>query len=119
MSIQIAQHMIAMVIVAGLAYGQTTPKTFDVATIKPSANDDGRFALRNPPGGNFVAIGVPLRMLIMQAYDVQAFEVSGGPSWVPSQGGGRSRASAHRSIPSDDQGSIGGTISAKSSPRDS
>lgn len=82
MSIQIAQHMIAMVIVAGLAYGQTTPKTFDVATIKPSANDDGRFALRNPPGGNFVAIGVPLRMLIMQAYDVQAFEVSGGPSWV-------------------------------------
>jgi len=27
-------------------------------------------------------VGVPLRMLIMQAYDVKVFQISGGPDWI-------------------------------------
>ena len=38
--------------------------------------------LRYPQGGTFTATGVTLKMLIMSAYEVQSFQVSGGPSWV-------------------------------------
>ncbi len=57
-------------------------KEFDVATIKPNAEKDNRFMLRRPQNGTFTATGVTLKMLIMSAYDVQAFQVSGGPSWI-------------------------------------
>ena len=59
------------------------PTKFDVATIKPSAVDNGDFAVHNlPEGGTLIRTGVTLKMLIMEAYDVKAFQISGGPSWV-------------------------------------
>lgn len=57
-------------------------KEFDVATIKPNAEKDYRFMLRYLQHGTFTANGVTLKMLIMSAYDVQAFQVSGGPSRI-------------------------------------
>ena len=57
-------------------------KKFDVASIKPNRETDNRFMLRNLPGGSFTAAGVTLKMLIMNAYGVQAFQISGGPGWI-------------------------------------
>ncbi len=57
-------------------------KEFDVATIKPNAEKDNRFMLRYPQHGTFTATGVTLKMLIMSAYQVNAYQVSGGPSWI-------------------------------------
>jgi uncharacterized protein (TIGR03435 family) len=65
-----------------LSQAQTLPKKFDVATIKPNAANDNRFMIRPLPGGGLTISGVPLKMLIMEAYDVRAFQVSGGPGWM-------------------------------------
>lgn len=59
-------------------------KAFDVATIKPNAENDHRVMIRMQPGGGFTATGVNLRILIMQAYNVKDFQVTGGPGWMMS-----------------------------------
>jgi len=60
-----------------------TPKQFDVVSIKPSAPDlHNSFLFQNLTGGTVRLAGVPLRMLIMQAYDVKVFQISGGPDWI-------------------------------------
>jgi len=58
------------------------PSAFTVATIKPTAANDDRFAYRGLPGGDLVATGVTLKLLIMEAYGVRAFQVSGGSGWI-------------------------------------
>jgi uncharacterized protein (TIGR03435 family) len=66
-----------------VAQSPATRKEFDVVSVKPSAPDDhNSFMFQNLPGGSIRLVGVPLRMIIMQAYDVKAFQVSGGPDWI-------------------------------------
>jgi uncharacterized protein (TIGR03435 family) len=61
----------------------TLAQQFDVVSVKPSAPDEhNSFMMQNLPGGTLRLAGVPLRMLIMQAYDVKAFQISGGPDWI-------------------------------------
>ncbi|HTS48220.1 MAG TPA: TIGR03435 family protein [Bryobacteraceae bacterium] len=60
-------------------------KKFDVASIKASPKDDNRFMLGLPRGGTFRATGVTVKMLIMSAYQVNAYQVSGGPSWIATE----------------------------------
>lgn len=71
--------LLAMAIPGVVAQSKTG---FDVASIKPNAEKDSRFMMRPPQNGRFMATGVTLKMLIMSAYDVQAFQISDGPSWV-------------------------------------
>ena len=56
---------------------------FEVASIKPSNSGDGRVMLGNQPG-RFTATNVTLRMLVRQAYQLQDFQITGGPSWLGS-----------------------------------
>jgi len=83
----------AVLLCASIALGQQpNPKlTFEVASIKPAAPQ----AMRRIQGDWGGGPGTPdpsrirltdmtLRMLIMRAYDVQSFQVS-GPSWMDSQ----------------------------------
>jgi uncharacterized protein (TIGR03435 family) len=69
---------------AALALGQApSGGQFDVVSIKPSAPDaHNNFMIRSFPGGSLRMIGVPLRMMIMDAYGVKVFQVSGGPDWI-------------------------------------
>jgi uncharacterized protein (TIGR03435 family) len=55
---------------------------FDVATIKPYTLHDGNFMMRSSPGGRFNAVGVPLRMLMMWAYNLKAYQFLGAPPWT-------------------------------------
>jgi bla regulator protein blaR1 len=59
-----------------------TPTAFTVASIKPNKSDDDRFMLRPLPGGGLAATGVTLKMLIMFAYEVAAYQISGAPTWI-------------------------------------
>ncbi|HYL36544.1 MAG TPA: TIGR03435 family protein [Bryobacteraceae bacterium] len=74
-------------VTGALAQPAAAPKRFDVASIKPNSDNDNRFMLRYPTGGTFRATGVTLKTLLMQAYDVQAFQVSNAPGWVGRSGG--------------------------------
>jgi len=69
-------------VLATAAFGQ---KSFDVATIKPNSQNDQRVMLRIQPGGVFSATGIPVRVLIMQAFDLRDFQISGGPGWMTSE----------------------------------
>jgi uncharacterized protein (TIGR03435 family) len=56
---------------------------FEVASVKVNNRDDGLRADSNV-GGRFTAVGYSLRHLIQQAYQVQEFQVAGGPDWMNS-----------------------------------
>jgi bla regulator protein blaR1 len=70
---------------AGAQAPQTTAPApaFEVASIKPNNSGDGRVMLGNQPG-RFTATNVTLRMLIRNAYQLQDFQISGGPGWLNS-----------------------------------
>jgi uncharacterized protein (TIGR03435 family) len=83
----------AVILCASIALGQqANPKlTFEVASIKPAAPQamarlqgsvDG--GPGTPAPGRIQFTDMPLKVLIMRAYDVQNFQVS-GPSWMDSQ----------------------------------
>jgi uncharacterized protein (TIGR03435 family) len=55
---------------------------FEVASVKPNKSGDGRVLLGVQPGGRFTATNVTLRMLIRNAYQLQDFQIAGGPGWL-------------------------------------
>jgi uncharacterized protein (TIGR03435 family) len=71
---------------SALAQQQTPRVEFEVAVIKPArAGAQGNF-FEIPPGGErFTATNAPLRVLIMMAYGVADWQVSGGPGWMNSE----------------------------------
>ena len=58
-----------------------TPLVFEVASIKPSDPDSRGMRFHHTPGNGLSATGVTLKTLIEFAYDVQDFQISGGPRW--------------------------------------
>ena len=56
---------------------------FEVASIKPNSSGDGRVMMQMQPG-QLRATNVTLRLLVRQAYNLQDFQISGGPSWMGS-----------------------------------
>jgi len=70
-----------------LGVGTAVPQSFEVASIKPSAPPEGgrmRMGISMLPGGRFMASGVTARLLIMQAYNVRDYQITGGPGWINS-----------------------------------
>src|SRR4051794_30239391 len=57
---------------------------FEVASVKPNNSGDGRVMFANQPGGRFTATNVTLKLLIRNAYQLQDFQIVGGPSWIAS-----------------------------------
>ena len=63
----------------------TTPKpSFEVASIKPSKSSGQFISMRMAPGGRFSANNITAKQLIENAYDIQGFQISGGPNWLDS-----------------------------------
>jgi uncharacterized protein (TIGR03435 family) len=78
--------VISLATVAGMLNAQTTPSalTFEVASIRPSDARAGmRFEVTSDNG--LRATGVTLRFLMQKAYDVEDFQIVGGPGWVRSE----------------------------------
>ena len=57
---------------------------FEVASIKPNASGEHGLRVSMSPG-RFVAKNVTVKLLIMQAFNVKDFQISGGPSWMSSE----------------------------------
>src|SRR5579863_1876442 len=58
------------------------PTAFTVVSIKPNQSSDDRFMLRPMPGGGLTATGITLKMLVMFAYGVASYQISGAPAWM-------------------------------------
>jgi uncharacterized protein (TIGR03435 family) len=73
--------------IPGLAQAPTSPSPkpeIDVASIRQN-HTGGRSGVRFTPGnGSPVATNVTLKYLIQWAYDVEDYQVSGGPKWIDS-----------------------------------
>jgi bla regulator protein blaR1 len=66
----------------GQAQSQTVPKpSFEVASVKQSKDWRG-IAIQMQPGGRMVVNGATLSFLIAHAYEIQPFQISGGPTWT-------------------------------------
>lgn len=55
---------------------------FDVASVKLNTSGDTPWQIRIPPGGRVTATNATLRALITSAYQIQDFDLEGGPGWV-------------------------------------
>lgn len=62
----------------------TLPR-FEVAAIKPGNPRGGMIGLLTYPGGRIVAGESTLKMLVMEAFDVQQFQVADGPAWADTE----------------------------------
>jgi uncharacterized protein (TIGR03435 family) len=80
------RHLGVILLLSGSATGlkaQAAPQpSFEVASIKRNLSGEGRVNQRLQPGGRYVAVNIPLRMLIMRAYRLLEFRLSGGPAWI-------------------------------------
>ena len=72
-----------LIFLTSFAQGQSaSPNQFDVASVKAYEIRDGNFMIRPQLDGTFRAVGVTVKMLIMFAYNVKAFQVSALPRWA-------------------------------------
>jgi uncharacterized protein (TIGR03435 family) len=62
------------------AQGPNDPR-FEVASVKPNVANDGRVSISGR-GGRYSATGASLKLLIRTAYQLQEFQVVGGPDWL-------------------------------------
>ena len=74
-----------LLLVASVAAQQAKP-TFEVASIRPApveftAEDLATVGTRVLPGGVFRARHVSVQTLLTFAYDLKAFQITGGPDW--------------------------------------
>jgi uncharacterized protein (TIGR03435 family) len=54
---------------------------FEVASVKP-AEPSGYMDFRIQPGGRLEVTSQTLRLIVMQAFGVKGYQLSGGPSWM-------------------------------------
>ena len=78
---------VLLAITAGLMFGQPAgrPK-FEVASVKPTREARNYAGMRPLPGGRLTADNYAVRGLIMRAYDLQDFQIVGGPGWLHDTG---------------------------------
>src|SRR5690349_24010935 len=77
----------AIVLATPLVGGAQSPPArsgFEVASVKPAADANGRSLLQSVPG-RLRMTNLALRRLILNAYGVQDYQLSGDPPWLASE----------------------------------
>jgi uncharacterized protein (TIGR03435 family) len=77
------KRVAACSILALVAFAQNP--AFDVASVKPSASDTARMNIQRDPAGGITFTNANLQTLIAMAYNVQSFQLAGGPPWLRSR----------------------------------
>jgi len=78
---------ILLIVTAAGLFGQSdAAPRFEVASVKPNTSAPNHKIVRPRPGGGLFVENAPLIMLMQNAYGVQAFQISGGPGWIQSDG---------------------------------
>jgi len=84
MGIVVTAILLAMTAVGLFGQSDATPR-FEVASVKKNALSP-RFMAVRPRAGGLTTENAPLRLLMQNAYGVQAFQISEGPAWIQSEG---------------------------------
>lgn len=62
--------------------GDSSSKKFEAASIKPGDPNERMAQIMMAPGGRVNIKNLPVRNLIMMAYQLRDFQVTGGPDWM-------------------------------------
>src|SRR4029450_624522 len=84
----------ATCVAAGLSVVHGQEPSFEVASVKVNTSGGPIIRIAAPIGtGRFEATNAPVRMLILNAYGIPGFQLTGGPSWIHTgRGDGGARA---------------------------
>jgi bla regulator protein BlaR1 len=63
---------------------QQPPLAFETASVKPNKSGDEERYFRLDPGGGLTVVNMQLRDLTTFAYQIQNFQLEGGPDWIAS-----------------------------------
>jgi uncharacterized protein (TIGR03435 family) len=64
---------------------QQPPLAFDTASVKPNKSGaEERYIRIDPGGASLTVVNLQLRELITFAYQIQSFQLEGGPNWITS-----------------------------------
>ena len=63
-----------------------SPPAFDAVSVKPSPIDAAERSLSHNAGGRLTASNATVRMLILLAYQVMPYQLSGGSEWINTDG---------------------------------
>ncbi len=77
----------ALLLLTGISHAQTAPPRpqYEVASIKPNTSNPAFVYLNGPPAVHtFTATNATVQALIIYAYQVNAFQLDGGPAWLRS-----------------------------------
>jgi uncharacterized protein (TIGR03435 family) len=67
------------------AGAQQPPLAFETASVKPNkSGDEERYIRMDPRGASLTVVNLQLRALITFAYQIQNFQLEGGPDWIES-----------------------------------
>jgi uncharacterized protein (TIGR03435 family) len=72
-------------LLAMAATGWAHGPVFEVASVRPAGPAVKRTDIRRDPAGGISAMNVSLRTLIVLAYNIQDFQISGAPGWIGSE----------------------------------
>jgi uncharacterized protein (TIGR03435 family) len=104
----------AQVAIGTLTLRAQTPAAapkFEVASVKINKSGETSVRIGMQPGGRFTATNVSLRALIRFAYQLQDFQIVGGPDWVASDRMASDRydivAKAENDVPPGPPGTVG------------
>src|SRR6185437_3707073 len=80
-------RMLLLLWLAGLLVGQSANRLqFEVASVKPSPPDRGGSSdSRTDPGNGVRITNAPLSAIIVEAYGIQDYQLSGAPGWIETQ----------------------------------
>jgi uncharacterized protein (TIGR03435 family) len=76
------QLCIALVGAWALAQPAAKPLEFEIASVKPAAPGPRSPNITPGAGESLTIVNVPLRMIVIYAYDLRDFQLAGGPGWV-------------------------------------
>jgi uncharacterized protein (TIGR03435 family) len=74
---------LGMAVIPAASQTPAQKPTFEVASIKPSPPGSNGMSIGSP-AGRFIARNASLKLLVVNAFNVQNFQIEGGPSWMNS-----------------------------------
>jgi uncharacterized protein (TIGR03435 family) len=106
----VLQAFLALIAFPGAAAQSSKAPTpsalsFDAASIKVNRSGDTRTSMRSLPGGRIEGTNRTLTLLIQNAFELQDFQIVGGPDWIGSARYDVS-ATANRDVTPTERGSM-------------
>jgi len=62
----------------------SAPQAFEAASVKVNRSGETRTSMRSLPGGRVEGTNRTLKLLIQNAFELQPFQIVGGPDWIDS-----------------------------------